>query len=58
MKILKVLCEFPDAGGNFLCEADEEGCGRCGDALEGCLWIKEVLTTSSDDGLPEAEVSP
>lgn len=46
----KVRCTFK--GGEkdtFICEVDEQGWGRCGDAIvsddgkDFCLWIKRIL---------------
>ncbi len=44
----KVICEIGDAKDNFICQADEEGWGRCGDSIvnddgEPCIWANEVL---------------
>ena len=42
------MCEFEGDNGSFICEVDEEGWGRCGDAVinddgEFCVWANEVL---------------
>lgn len=44
----KVICEFADMGDNFICEVDDEGWGRCGDAImdddaQLCPWANEIL---------------
>ena len=42
-KVKCLFCDICEDTDTFICEADKEGWGRCGDELASCPWIDEVL---------------